>query len=271
MLGAGRLPLHIVVDRSSPCIDTLKLLLASYPEAAGIRRGVGRLAIHYASFCENPNVLIIKILLWAYPSGASTADLYGRLPLHYLLDRQNVSIEWIECVIQAYPQAASVADTSGKYPITIALERGHPEKIIKLLYDAHPRINVETGGGKRSLLLTYIQTIAQPRIDIVRYIMRVDKAFNSDTENQMELQDILDACISRKLLNVEREVLEACQLNNIRLRHLRWILRKDILLLSSAKALSAQVRGDTNNDNLNFLQQLMRKCPPAFRVVVAFV
>ena len=233
--GAGRLPLHVVVDRSQPCMDTMQLLLDAYPEAAGIRRGVGRLAIHYACFCYSPSAPVIRMLLAVHPAGASTADLYGRLPLHYLLDhsaRPNVGA--VQQLLTVYPEGARMKDTSGKYPLTIALERGHEVAVVKVLYDAYPRVVIDAKDPDRSLLHAYIEVIAHPRVDVVRYIVAVDKQLTGESRcEEVDLLDILKICQEKKLLDVEREVLRAFNLQPARLAELRWMARKDALLIAN--------------------------------------
>lgn len=216
----------------------MRILLDCYPEAAGIRRGVGRLAIHYACFCEIPSFPIIKMLLSAYPTGAGTADLYGRLPLHYLLDHTaRPSAGAVEELLKVFPEGARMKDTSGKYPLTIALERGHGVQVIKLLYNAYPRVVIDAKDPDRSLLHAYVEVIAQPRVDIVRYIIVADSQLADGRPiEEPALAEILRICRVKKLFDVEREILRSFSLEPDRLRELKWIARRDAMLIATSNS-----------------------------------
>ena len=271
--GAGRLPLHIVVDRSDPCVDTIQTLLASYPDAAGTRRGVGRLAIHYACFCDSPSSTIIETLLQAYPEGASTTDLYGRLPLHYLLDHSiTPSLESIRRILQFYPEAARIADTSGKYPLWVALERGHPVYIIRVLYDAYPRVVVDAKDPNRSLLHAYMELIDLPRVDIIRYILLTESGAH-------EAEEVLRIAREKGFLDAERELLRWFKLDNKRLRDLRWESRKMPLLLATCSDMHEVVEsrqhftmgGKVASNRRNMIKAIYLSSIDAFKEVVMFL
>lgn len=272
----------MVVDRNRPCVDTLRLLLECYPEAAGIRRGVGRLAIHYACFCEHPSLAIIDLLLDTYPTGASTSDLYGRLPLHYLLDRSERPIlAAVERLLQVNPDGARVMDTSGKYPLTIALERGHEVSLIRALYDAYPRVVIDAKDPDRSLLHAYVQRISNPRVDIVRYIIYADmELVNSRSTKDSKVAEVLKLCRERQLFDVEREVLRAFGMEPLRLNELRWQARRHALLLAycgeqhEVPSKSSPQHRDTGVSAMrgqNLLKAMSGKCKKSFEQVVMFL
>lgn len=107
--GAGRMPLHVAVDREEPSEQVVSLLLDAYPLAAQVKRGVGRLPLHYAIFSDSPNIAVIRKLIDAYPEGCRVADVYGRLPLHYAVDKAKGSSETVvDMLLKSFPQGQSM-------------------------------------------------------------------------------------------------------------------------------------------------------------------
>jgi ankyrin repeat protein len=170
--GGGRLPLHIVVDRNNPCIETLKLVIQAHPEGASTRRGVGRLPIHYAVFYDQPTLEVVKYLLEVYPAGAQTTDVYGRLPLHYAVDRSRPHLAVVQYLLSIYPNAAFARDTNHRLPLMIAIDHLGPNEstaVVELLLEINPNSIKERGPGGRFPLHVAVE-VPKPNLALVRYL-----------------------------------------------------------------------------------------------------
>jgi hypothetical protein len=170
--GGGRLPLHIVVDRNNPCIETVKLVIQAYPEGASTRRGVGRLPIHYAVFYDQPNLEVVKYLLEVDPSGAQTTDVYGRLPLHYAVDRSKPHLPVVKYLLSIFPNGAFVRDTNHRLPLMIAIDHLGPNEstaVVEMLLEINPNSIRERGPGGRFPLHVAVE-VPKPNLSLVRYL-----------------------------------------------------------------------------------------------------
>eukprot|EP00602_Paraphysomonas_sp_CaronLab_P002976 CAMPEP_0185030290 /NCGR_PEP_ID=MMETSP1103-20130426/17167_1 /TAXON_ID=36769 /ORGANISM="Paraphysomonas bandaiensis, Strain Caron Lab Isolate" /LENGTH=547 /DNA_ID=CAMNT_0027565357 /DNA_START=97 /DNA_END=1740 /DNA_ORIENTATION=- len=232
--GGGRLPLHIAVDRNSPCIEVVKLVINAFPDAASMRRGVGRLPIHYAVFYDQPDVDVVRFLLETYKLGAQRVDVYGRLPLHYAVDRDRPCLEVVECLLDAFADAAYTRDTSSRLPLAIAVDHGEHTSIdvVQLLVNVYPGSVMERGPQGRLPLHVAVDA-SRPNLSIVRYLSRLYPASVTIPISESKGDTPLSICATRNLNSLVREMLLARpELDPEKLRELNWQSRRAAVLIS---------------------------------------
>ncbi|KAF1334154.1 hypothetical protein FI667_g1830, partial [Globisporangium splendens] len=98
----------------------------------------GMLPLHWA--CTEPSVPLdtLKALLAAFPEACELENLSGMAPLHVAIASKMSGLA-INVLLQACPQAAFMKDGNGRYPIELAMENNLPKYTIDLIRKAGAR------------------------------------------------------------------------------------------------------------------------------------
>lgn len=231
--GGGRLPLHIAVDRNNPSVEVIRALIRGYPEAAEKHRGVGRLPLHYAVFYDEPSVDVVAFLLEVYPGGASMPDVYGRLPLHYAVDRPRPNATVVQILLAAHPEASRMRDTTANLPLSIALNHGglRSVEVVKMLLDSFPESITELDSEGRMPLHSVLH-LHNPDVGVARYLAR--QYPEAITQTCGEGQDSpLRLCEKNGFPVIQRSLLSLRpDLFPATLRELNWAARRAAVLMS---------------------------------------
>mmetsp|Transcript_3945 Transcript_3945/g.6677 ORF Transcript_3945/g.6677 Transcript_3945/m.6677 type:complete len:592 (+) Transcript_3945:182-1957(+) len=135
----GRMALHVAVDKHKPWLRLVDTLVAAYPTACKMRDGGGRLPLHIAVDRNNPSVEVVRAVIRGYPEAASKHRGVGRLPLHYAVFYDQPSVEVVKYLLEVFGEGAAVPDVYGRLPLHYAVDRPRPNPaVVRLLLDAYP-------------------------------------------------------------------------------------------------------------------------------------
>ncbi|CAE7625683.1 invs-b, partial [Symbiodinium microadriaticum] len=153
---AGRLPLHVAVDKNKPWLRLIATLVAAYPDGCKSRdgdyvaliiccvhlpylAGGGRLPIHIAVDRNNPSIEVVRLLISTYPDGAVMRRGVGRLPIHYAVFYDHPNLEVVNFLLETYPTGAKLVDVYGRLPLHYAVDRARPNlDVVKTLLHVFP-------------------------------------------------------------------------------------------------------------------------------------
>lgn len=118
--------------------DDVLELVALDPALAKAQDDFGMLPLHWA--CTEPSVALetIKALLAAFPEACQLENLSGMAPLHVAIASKMTGLA-INALLQTYPEAAFMKDGSGRYPIELAMDNNLPKFTIDLIRKAGAR------------------------------------------------------------------------------------------------------------------------------------
>lgn len=125
--------------RDGESVETFKLMLDLYPEAARQVDGHGRLPLHRVLDERALSEDATLTLLEAHPEGASIQDDGGHLPLHYA---SSASLSVVTKLLQIYPEGVTVMKSNGFLPLHSACNFARPcpsfSVVRCLVVEAHP-------------------------------------------------------------------------------------------------------------------------------------
>uniref|UniRef100_K3WZC6 PDZ domain-containing protein n=1 Tax=Globisporangium ultimum (strain ATCC 200006 / CBS 805.95 / DAOM BR144) TaxID=431595 RepID=K3WZC6_GLOUD len=118
--------------------DDVLELVEKNAALASAQDDFGMLPLHWA--CTEPSVPLdtLKALLAAFPDACELENLSGMAPLHVAIASKMSGLA-INVLLQACPQAAFMKDGSGRYPIELAMENNLPKYTIDLIRKAGAR------------------------------------------------------------------------------------------------------------------------------------
>jgi len=118
--------------------DDVLELVEMNPTLAKAQDDFGMLPLHWA--CTEPSIPLdtVKTLLAAFPEACQLENLSGMAPLHVAVSSKMPGLA-INLLLQAYPEAAFMKDGSGRYPIELAMESNLPKYTIDLIRKAGAR------------------------------------------------------------------------------------------------------------------------------------
>lgn len=138
--GYGRLPLHVAVDTKKPWMGAVMSMIEAYPEALSLKDGAGRLPLHVAVDQDPPNIDLVKLLVSSNSSAAGVTRGVGRLPIHYAVFPDEISYEMLDCLILAYPEGCRSLDVYGRLPLHYAVDKTNSTnvRVIQRLLEEYP-------------------------------------------------------------------------------------------------------------------------------------
>lgn len=118
--------------------DDVLELVEMNPTLAKAQDDFGMLPLHWA--CTEPSLPLdtIKTLLAAFPEACQLENLSGMAPLHVAVSSKMSGLA-INLLLQAHPEAAFMKDGSGRYPVELAMESNLPKYTIDLIRKAGAR------------------------------------------------------------------------------------------------------------------------------------
>ena len=139
----GRLLLHHACMNERVTADIVRLLIKSFPGAAGgpksSEKNFQPIPLHVACWNRNTTTEIVRLLIEAYPQSVLRQSVDGGLPLHYLCRGDCAdSINVLRLLLGLYPDAAEHPTRSGLLPIHLAHMRSQSSRFCQLLNEANP-------------------------------------------------------------------------------------------------------------------------------------
>jgi ankyrin repeat protein len=137
---SGMLPLHLACNQTSPCAQTVALLLksAAGKTAAATACAHAWLPLHVA--CAQPDVspAVLRELIAAYPNAAKEqVDFDGSLPLHLVCSRKQPSAAGLAVLRAAFPLGARARDGKGRLPVHLACRHSPGVESLEVLLRAY--------------------------------------------------------------------------------------------------------------------------------------
>jgi len=114
-------------------LDTIKLLLNAYPQAA-THQDINRCIPLHIALEYSRSLDVIESLVESCPNTLHMVDAKGRTPLHVACSAaSNTPLEVIKFLVKEYPEAALKKDNMGKTPLTEVISNKLEDEIIRLL------------------------------------------------------------------------------------------------------------------------------------------
>eukprot|EP01041_Mallomonas_annulata_P011022 gene11022-23028_t len=119
--GNGDLPLFLACRRPNIDANVVDAIIQAYPDATSTIV-YGCLPLHQLVYKNNPPLNSLRVLIAANPSAAKMPNIHGNLPLHLLFGGKPC-IEAVRLLMNAYPEGISYQNHQGETPISKALDR----------------------------------------------------------------------------------------------------------------------------------------------------
>jgi ankyrin repeat protein len=137
----GRLLLHHACMNEKVTVDIVRLLIDTFPNAAGgtDEEDFQVVPLHVACWNENTTLEIVKLLIDAFPESVCRQSVDGGMPLHYLCcgdcaDALNI----LELLLEKYPVAVEHPTQTDMLPIHLACLASKSSEFCQVLIEAYP-------------------------------------------------------------------------------------------------------------------------------------
>lgn len=129
--------LFVAIDKNTP-IDTLMLLIESWPELINVQiKAYGGL-IHHRAIEKNASYDVCKLLIEKYPDGLKQKNSSGYTPL-MLGVYNNTSLQIIKLLIDLDQTGVQIKNNQGSTSLHLALANNNcPIEVIKVLIESFP-------------------------------------------------------------------------------------------------------------------------------------
>jgi len=136
-------------------LDTVSLLLESWPDASREKDSNGLTPLHYA--CSNGASLdVVSLLLKSWPGAVREKDSFGLTPLHYAI-RNGTSSDIVSLLFTTWPGAAKEKSHHGRSALYYACTNRASLDVVSLLLTGWPDAAKEKDSDGQTLLHTAIE------------------------------------------------------------------------------------------------------------------